>query len=369
MTRKNTPRVNVFICRAQGYHIGHQTVVKQGLEDADLLIVALGSSNRSRDLYNPWTADERESIIRMDSEGVKLAPLASRLQFVHLDDYMYNDPLWEQHVQQKIRDKVYDNFGPTEVDIRLIGLDKDGTSYYLKKFPQWGSVAVKPTEDCLTPQGRVLISATLVRNLYFDHGVIPFQVLPSSTVAFMDEFMKTDTYEHLLEEHKFNERHKKPYKGLKYGHIDQAVDAVVIQSGHVLMVERGIMPGRGLTALPGGYMEEYEDFESAVLRELVQETQIRFTEKDKPDIAERILKGSFRFSRRFADPYRSMRGRIITEAFLFNLESRENLPWIRGGSDAKRAFWMPLAEVDPRRCFEDHYFIIQEMVRGINSNR
>ncbi len=366
MTRKNTPRVTVFICRAQGYHIGHQSVVKQGLEESDLLIVALGSSNRSRDLYNPFTTEEREGVIRADSEGARLAPLAKRLQFVHLDDHMYNDALWEQHVQQKIRDKVYDNYGPTEVDIRLIGLEKDGTSYYLKKFPQWGNVPVKPSENCMTPQGKSLISATLVRSLFFEHGVVPAQILPESTIAFMEKFRESSTYHHLVEEHEFNERHKDPYKGLKWGHIDQCVDSVVIQSGHALMVERGAMPGRGLYALPGGYIEEYEDFETAALRELVEETKLRFTEKDKPDITERILKGSLKYSRRFADPHRSMRGRIITEAFLFNLEPRENLPWIRGGSDAKRAFWMPLSEINPRECFEDHYFIIQEMVRGMN---
>jgi bifunctional NMN adenylyltransferase/nudix hydrolase len=35
---------------------------------------------------------------------------------------------------------------------------------------------------------------------------------------------------------------------------------------------------------------------------------------------------------------------------------------VRGGDDAKHAQWMPLASLDPRQMYEDHYDIIQEMV-------
>lgn len=361
MTKQYKARVYVFICRAQGYHNGHKTVTNQALNEADLTIVCLGSANRSRDMYNPFTAEEREQMFLRDYDTVKGAHLAKRLQFVHLDDFLYDDPAWEQDVQKKIRDKVYDNYGPDGADIKLIGLEKDGSSYYLKKFPQWGSVAVKPTPECYMVNDQ-LISATLVRELYFDKGIIPSQLLPLGTTEFLSEFMNRHPYSLLVEEHEFNERHKAPYKGLKWGHIDQTVDAVVIQSGHVLMIERGHMPGIGLWALPGGYLEEYEDLYTAAIRELTEEVGISFTEKPKPDITKRILHGSFVTSQRFADPYRSMRGRIITEAHLFRLEEREHLPWIKPNKpEAMKAVWIPLAELDPRRCFEDHYFIVQKM--------
>ena len=151
---------------------------------------------------------------------------------------------------------------------------------------------------------------------------------------------------------------------MPHGHIDQCVDAVVVQSGHILMVERNAYPGKGLTALPGGYIKTYEHFLDACLRELTEEAGISFTEKPKKEINERILRGSLVRSERYGDPHRSMRGRIVTEAFYFNLEERENLPWVRPGSDAKRAFWVPLSELKPREIFEDHYFIIQDMIRS-----
>lgn len=52
----------------------------------------------------------------------------------------------------------------------------------------------------------------------------------------------------------------------------------------------------------------------------------------------------------FDDPYRSARGRTITQAFYFKLKNHtEGLPKVKGSDDAAKAFWLPLAELILKR--------------------
>jgi bifunctional NMN adenylyltransferase/nudix hydrolase len=74
------------------------------------------------------------------------------------------------------------------------------------------------------------------------------------------------------------------------------------------------------------------------------------------------LKGSIRRRRVFDAPYRSQRGRTITHAFLIELPPAAALPGVKGGDDARHAFWLPLGHVESERLFEDHYSIIQAML-------
>ena len=75
-----------------------------------------------------------------------------------------------------------------------------------------------------------------------------------------------------------------------------------------------------------------------------------------------VLKGSIRRQEVYDDPYRSARGRTITHAFYIELEPNASLPKVKGGDDARQARWVPLGEIDPRNLFEDHYFIIQDLL-------
>lgn len=62
----------LFIGRFQPFHNGHLYAVKKILEEADELIIAVGSAQMSHELDNPFTAGERIEMIRrtLNSEGI-----------------------------------------------------------------------------------------------------------------------------------------------------------------------------------------------------------------------------------------------------------------------------------------------------------
>lgn len=135
------------------------------------------------------------------------------------------------------------------------------------------------------------------------------------------------------------------------------MDAVVIQSGHILLIERRASPGKGLWALPGGFVDPGERLQDACLRELREETRLK--------VPAPVLRGSIKRTRVYDDPYRSARGRTITHGFYIELEPNAELPKVKGGDDAKTARWVPLGELDPQCMFEDHYFVIQDMLGAV----
>jgi bifunctional NMN adenylyltransferase/nudix hydrolase len=176
-------------------------------------------------------------------------------------------------------------------------------------------------------------------------------VVPQTIFDFLDEFRHTPEYEQIIREREFVETYKKQYASLPYPPIFSTADAVVIQSGHVLMIRRRAEPGRGLWALPGGYVNATTDksVEDAAIRELREETLIR--------VPAPVLRGSIVDSRVFDAVDRSPRGRIITHAFKIVLPDGE-LPKVKGSDDAEKARWVPIAEVRSEECFEDHYDMI-----------
>ncbi len=132
-------------------------------------------------------------------------------------------------------------------------------------------------------------------------------------------------------------------------------DAVVVQSGHVLVIRRGHQPGKGLLALPGGFLAGGLTLEDNAIKELKEETNIK--------VAAQILRGSIKSSHVFDYPERSQRGRTVTFAYFIELEPRlkEGLPKVKGGDDAAKAFWLPLSAIGEKEeeFFEDHIHIIR----------
>lgn len=340
----------VFIGRFQPLHRGHLAVIEAGLEQAEHMIVLCGFAHQPRSIRNPWTASEREQMIRNAVRSEE----QDRLVIAPLMDVTYNDQRWECSVQVMVNDIVAEQHGEPgrQPKVGLIGHCKNQSDYYPNLFPQWGQVTVPDFQD---------LSSTPVRRQYFsDEGDTYIQTneakeaLPENVRQYLMDFRKSEAFHMLHEEHHFVEQYLKGWDAAPYEPNFVTVDAVVVQSGHVLMVERKGPYGKGLLALPGGFLDTGERILDACLRELREETCLQ--------VPEAVLKGSIKSSKVFDDPYRSARGRTITHAFYIELAANKELPEVTGGDDAKRAIWVPLADLDPEQIFEDHYFVIQEMV-------
>ena len=330
----------VLIGRFQPLHSAHLEIIKRATALTDQLIVIVGSARQPRTYKNPFTFEERRAMIKSATAG-----LAMQIYVEPNIDTIYNDQAWAVRVQGIV--SKYRVLGGAGVGI--IGHKKDDSSFYLDMFPQWGYENVDEIEP---------LSAVNIRDLYFKDAVnykFIKGVLPETTYDFLLDFAHTDEYRQIIREREFITEHNKQYAGLKYPPIFSTADAVVIQSGHVLMIRRRAEPGKGLWALPGGYVNARTDktVEDAAIRELREETQIK--------VPAPVLRGSIVRSRVFDAIDRSPRGRIITHAFYIQLPDGE-LPRVKGSDDAEKARWVPIAEVRSEECFEDHYEIIQHFL-------
>jgi len=329
----------VLIGRFQPFHNAHLEIIKRSTALCNKLIVITGSAAQPRTYKNPFTSIERERMIRAATGGLSIqVTIESNI------DTMYNDNAWAVRVQAIVAKHT----SPGE-KIAVIGHKKDDSSFYLDMFPQWGFENVEEIEP---------LSAVNIRDLYFNwsfNSNFIKNVVPQTTYDFLMEFRRTEEFAQIIREREFVETYKKQYASLPYPPIFSTADAVVIQSGHVLMIRRRAEPGKGLWALPGGYVNANTDksVEDAAIRELREETMIK--------VPAPVLRGSIVRSKVFDAIDRSPRGRIITHAFYIQLPDGE-LPKVKGSDDAEKARWVPIAEIRSEECFEDHYEILQHFL-------
>lgn len=330
----------VLIGRFQPFHNAHLEIIKRSTALCDKLIIIAGSAAQPRTYKNPFTVEERARMIRAATGG-----LAMQIIVESNTDSIYNDTSWAVRIQAIVNKHTI--FGDER--IAIIGHKKDDSSFYLDMFPQWGYENVEEIEP---------LSAVNIRDLYFKESVnynFLKGVIPQTTYDFLLDFAHKDEYRQIIKEREFVETYKKQYASLPYPPIFSTADAVVVQSGHVLMIKRRAEPGKGLWALPGGYVNANTDksVEDAAIRELREETKIK--------VPEPVLRGNIVRSKVFDAIDRSPRGRIITHAFYIQLPDGE-LPKVKGADDAEKARWVPIADVKSEECFEDHYEILQHFL-------
>ncbi|KKN88870.1 hypothetical protein LCGC14_0244770 [marine sediment metagenome] len=358
----------VIIGRFQPFHSTHQALVEQALRIADKVLILVGSSHAARTPKNPFTFEERRQMI-FDSMGVDIPGLPSGRIFVEpIRDFFYSDEVWLSQVQSVTSEYIED--GET---VALLGGYRDSSSYYLNLFPQWEYVAPTTLSKMDATQVReVLFDVTLGRTWgdrasegvptiteedTFSHTKHFNEMVPHTTMLFLESFRTTQAYGRLVEEFHANRAYRDAWESAPFPPVFVTADAVVTCSGHVLVVKRGGNPGKGLLALPGGFVRSNERIKDAALRELKEETRIK--------VDKLILKSNIVTSAVFDYPGRSLRGRTVTHAFHVRLRDGK-LPEVKGSDDAVGAFWLPLAEVFKREeeFFEDHLTIIQKMIGG-----
>lgn len=329
--------VGVIIGRFRPPQLAHLSLFKTILEQSETLLVIVGSSYSALNIKNPFTFEETKKLI-LDScawAGLETA----RIVVLPVRDYLYDENKWVAEVQKAV-------YSLGKQKVALFGHKKDKSSYYLDSFPQWPFVDV-------TCDAYPTLSATQVRDLYFRRVEVINEV-PDPVKDFLLDRLNTDWWKKMVEEDAYYLNYRNQFSGLPHPPKFLTADSVVVKSGHILLITRKSAPGKGLLALPGGFLKE-ETFEDAAIRELREETRLK--------VPEVVLRKSISDSRVFDHPQRSLRGHVVTKAHFIDLGSGD-LPEVRGSDDAKKAFWTPFCFLTDfeDRFFEDHFSIIRTWV-------
>lgn len=341
MSNNKQYQTAIVFGRFQPVHNAHVEMIRRAGQLADQVIIIIGSAQQPRTYKNPFNEFERKNMLVGCMSSMVDRDTCVRIEYN--TDTIYDDNAWAQRVQAIVAKHT-----ATQTRIAVVGHKKDASTFYLDMFPQWALEEIDEVEP---------LNATDIRSLYFTKTVnlnYIKHVVPESVLHMMVGFANSAEYRQIIAEREFIVKCKKPYESLPYPPIFVTVDAMVIQSGHVLMIQRRAEPGRGLWALPGGYLNAYTDrsIEDAMVRELREETGLK--------VPSPVLVGNIESVRVFDAVDRSPRGRIITHCHKITLPAGK-LPKVKGSDDASKAEWVPLNDIDPKQCFEDHFEMIQVM--------
>jgi bifunctional NMN adenylyltransferase/nudix hydrolase len=333
------------IGRFQLFHDAQLALVRKGLELAPRCAVLVGSAFQARSPRNPFTFQERVEAIRLAlTEGER-----DRVDFLAVRD-VFDEKRWVAQVQRAMAKLT----GSDRTRVVLVGHRKDPTSEYLNDFPGWPLHDVGRLGEI---HGKALRAALFSgESLDAALAAIASQV-PPSTLAFLRSWAQLPFLPRLREEWaELAEEHEK-WACAPYPPVFVTVDAVVRIADQVLLIRRGRAPGKGLLAMPGGFIEQRETAYQSALRELREETGFELLPVE--------MEHALRSVRVFDHPDRSQRGRVITHAFYFDLGQRMR-PEIAGSDDAAEARWTPIAELPSlEEQFHDDHFNILDSFLGI----
>ena len=340
----------VYVGRFQPFHVGHKRVIDYALTKATKVIILVGSANVHRSIKNPWTYEERLGWIN------SVYPNDPRVIIRPLYDITGDDTAWITQVQEIVDEALEDDlrkYGWRDCMTGIIGHNKDSSSYYLSLFPHWGNHIELPSQFGT-------INATDIRADFFHQHPIISDFIPKPVRESLREFAMGPEFKWLLKEAQFAEKAQKVNQRIievsGYPPIYNTVDAIVEQSGHILLIKRRDPPFAGSLALPGGYLNAGERIIDGVIRELKEETRIA---DDKGEIPPAMLKSFIKRMEVIDTPDRDPRGRLITFAHHFELPKKTVKYKVRGDDDALHAQWYRLGELEPEMFMADHWSIIQ----------
>lgn len=390
--------IAVIIGRFQPLHNGHLPAFRKAAEIADLTVCVIGSAEAPPSPKNPFTVYERTNMIRHEFPDVEI---------VSVKDSFYCERAWINSVKQQVfqytseiadnkyaesleelekvdcdlatagvpADKYdlymelhgkdsevgrlitrYREIHNPKIKIAVLGHDKDPSSYYLHNFAGWDFI---DTATWVKNDEETIINATDIRDLWFSNKFhYALSVLPKSVYNFMCLYSK-NKFMDLREEYEYLKKYRKETQVGPFPVQFLTTDAVVLHGDEVLMIRRGVAPGKGLWALPGGFKGEKETFFEACFRELNEETGIAVPEK--------VLRASVKEEKIFDYPERSSRGTTVSMAYLFVLDAKHPRPRVHGADDAVQAWWFPISELKQMKSqiFEDHLDIIEYMVARV----
>ncbi len=342
----------VVIGRFQLPHLEHIRLLRRALELVDQPIVVLGSSHRSRDTRNPFSADERMAMLRVSLQVDE----ARRLRIVAVRDY-HDVERWRREVVASVHALLGGRCD--DARIALLGHHQDASSADLDDFSQWQRIAFERRRD---------VDATSLRAAYFTTGrteggllALSAHVAPGALDC-LRAWSMLPAYERMAEEHAAVVRYRQDWPAPWHVTADALV-TVADEAGraHALLVRRSSPIGRGLWAVPGGFVDPGEALFDAAVRELKEETGLGMLAQQ--------LRHALKAQRAFAHPHRSMRGRILTEAFHFDFPAPQRLPELTPSDETPELRWVPVGDLPlmEDQLFEDHLLILDHFLRVLDA--
>lgn len=353
--KQNIQKVAIYIGRFAPLHKGHKEIINFCENNYDQSVYFIGSANKRRTIKNPFPIEMIEKWINetiIENHIFRNTEIIKSKIFP-INDYIYNDNKWIAQIE----DILYRNFDKNTTEFHIVGHNKDDSSYYLKIFPRCKVVELPSFADG--------ISATTLRNYMFNNEFDKIEKHVSLKV-FNDiqKFIKTEEFLNLQKEDKYFKNEEEKFKDYPYPETLKfnCSDAVVVCDGNILLVQRGAEPGKGVWAIPGGFVNRKETYKDCAIRELFEETNLKVPSK--------VLNGSFKRSHIFDSIKRNDGIPRISNAFYFEIQPDfvngfPKLPKVRGADDATDAQWFSLAEVRHMILFDDHQDIIDYFVNSI----
>ena len=353
--------IGVVIGRFQFFHLGHLALIENALSQVDHLVLAIGSVAIAPTSRNPFSFVERVEHIK------KCFPDAP-ISFVGIHDHPDSNHDWVDEVIFKVNQQRLDSKSVT-----LFGNKKDDTAWYMDLYKERGW-SVKDYE------GDTKITGTNVRDRAYCNGRYPETPIewksdvPEALHEVFSTWLTSPAGKSRGDEYVAECLYQLPYVSLPFPPIFHTIDSIVTCQGHILLVKRGKLRGKGLYALPGGFLNHNEHLIDGAIRELYEETTL--------GVPEPVIKASWTGATVTLDnPNRSLIGRIISEVFHFQLPydicPGDTLPPIKGADDAEEAVWMPLEKLHGNyykdmdvirpQFFEDHLFCIKQMLSNIEA--
>lgn len=342
----------VYIGRFEPFHIAHLAIVRQALVLAKFVHIVIGSANEPATVKNPFSFSERRDMILVCFSLEEQA----RITFSPNEDWLYDEQKWNLNVYEQVSNTV--NIKKlNNRKVGLIGYNKDASSYYINEFPLWTFIQGESIGD---------ISSTAIRREWYIQGEMTFpETLPVAVQAYLldNKGIFNPRIKDLSELYDKRKVMDTKWSNSPYPVIFQTVDAFVTRKinhrTHILLVQRR---DDHLFALPGGYLEVGEELVEGAKRELYEETQLDLRTYNPTNP-----------SKRFGHPLRSQKGRVITEVFPFDIDKIRSMFGefpvdIQAGSDAKEVVWVSIREIKRSNMHDDHYQIIQQMIKHVNQD-
>ena len=321
-----------YLSSFQPLTLNDEEAVAEALGKADVVTLIVGSARASRSSHlNPLSLPERIALL----ERVYHSQLeAGRIAIATLSDQLYDNAAWEADLATLVEKLQIDGF--------VVRRDVKG-----KRERQLSRVA--PVHSCVADRMTQWRREEIFAGWY-DGGPIPH--LSLGTVSALVDLRESKSFAWLKEEWQFHKGYRAAWAGTPYPVKFITADACIECKGRVLLVRRGSWPGKGLWALPGGFLENDETVDEAAARELGEETNLDLTLEQAQEWL--IRQGMFDL------PYRDGRGRLVTGGYYFRVPG-EVLPQVEASDDADAVWWAPVDQIQPEFMMADHFDIMRAL--------